>query len=153
MLLIILFAPSFPSLYKSSVLPVSLSSLNVISVCSCLPRSLFCVPNKVFQRKFLVSGSPVCTVTEHSTQTTLPPRRWSSLPASLPLAGETSHSWNTPLNSAGSRQDQKSTTRLSSSCFDSGKLPSPHGSPRHHGIVLERGGLPVSGKFPVPSRS
>ncbi len=127
MLLIILFAPSFPSLYKSSVLPVSLSSLNVISVCSCLPRSLFCVPNKVFQRKFLVSsflvpGSPVCTVTEHSTQTTLPPRRWSSPPASLPLAGETSHSWNTPLNSAGSRQDQKSTTRLSSSCFNSGQI-------------------------------
>ncbi len=36
----ILFAPSFPALYKSSVLPVSLSSLNVISVCTCLQRSL-----------------------------------------------------------------------------------------------------------------
>ncbi len=30
--LIILFAPSFPSLYKSSVFPVSLSSINVISL-------------------------------------------------------------------------------------------------------------------------
>ncbi len=41
---------------------------------------------------------------------------------SLPLAGETSHSWNTPPNSAGSRRDQKSTTRQSSSCFDSGQI-------------------------------
>ncbi len=39
-LLIILFAPSFPSLYKSSVFPVSLSSINVIPyVCTCLQRS------------------------------------------------------------------------------------------------------------------
>ncbi len=36
-LLIILFAPSFPSLYKSSVFPVSLSSINVILVCTCSP--------------------------------------------------------------------------------------------------------------------
>ncbi len=40
MSVIILFAPSFPALYKSSVLPVSLSSLNIISVCTCLQRSL-----------------------------------------------------------------------------------------------------------------
>ncbi len=41
-LLIILFAPSFPSLYKSSVFPVSLSSINVIpqcpvGMCTCAP--------------------------------------------------------------------------------------------------------------------
>ncbi len=48
-LLIILFAPSFPSLYKSSVFPVSLSSINVILVCTCSPAiSIF--PNKVFKR-------------------------------------------------------------------------------------------------------
>ncbi len=29
----------------------------------------------------------------------------------------------------------------------------PRGSPRHHRIVLERGDLPASGKFPVPSRN
>ncbi len=34
-----------------------------------------------------------------------------------------------------------------------GQLPLPYGSPRHHSIVLERGDLPVSGKFPVPSRN
>ncbi len=34
-----------------------------------------------------------------------------------------------------------------------GKLPAPYGSPRHHGIVLERGDLPVSGKLLVPSRN
>ncbi len=63
-----------PSLYKSSVLPVSLSSLNVISVCSMYPAiSVIAVfPNKVSCKKFLVSsfcvpGSPVypvCTVTQ-----------------------------------------------------------------------------------------
>ncbi len=48
-LLIILFAPSFPSLYKSSVFPVSLASINVILVCTCSPAiSMF--PNKVFKR-------------------------------------------------------------------------------------------------------
>ncbi len=49
--LIILFVPSFPSLYKSSVFPVSLSSINVIpGVCTCLQRSMFCVQIKVFKR-------------------------------------------------------------------------------------------------------
>ncbi len=138
MSLIILFAPSFPSLYKSSVFPVSLSSLNVISVCSCIPRSLFCVANKVFQKKLIVPrscvpGSPcVPRVTEDSTKTRLPTlptpgdstktKRWSSPPASLPLAGGTSHSRSTPPNSAGSLRDQSSTTRQSSSCFDSGQI-------------------------------
>ncbi len=125
---IILFAPSFPPLYKSSVLPVSLSSLNVISVCSCIPRSLFCVANKVFQKKLIVPrscvpGSPcVPRVTEDSTKTKLPPKQWSSPLASLPLAGGNSHLWNTPPNSAGSRRDQDSTMRQSSSCFDSGQI-------------------------------
>ncbi len=32
-------------------------------------------------------------------------------------------------------------------------LPPPHGSPKHHRIMLERGDLPVSGKFPGPSRN
>ncbi len=43
----------------------------------------------------------------------------------------------------------------SSICFGLGQITSalsaPYGSPRHHRIVLERGDLPVSGKFPVPS--
>ncbi len=34
-----------------------------------------------------------------------------------------------------------------------GLLPSPHRPPRHHRIVLERRGLPVSGKCPGPSRN
>ncbi len=42
-LLIILFAPSFPSLYKSSVFPVSLSSINVISFGVYLFSSDLCV--------------------------------------------------------------------------------------------------------------
>ncbi len=41
-LLIILFAPSFPSLYKSSVFPVSGSSINVISFGVYLFSSVLC---------------------------------------------------------------------------------------------------------------
>ncbi len=147
---IILFAPSFPPLYKSSVLPVSLSSLNVISVCSCIPRSLFCVANKVFQKKLIVPrscvpGSPcVPRVTEDSTKTKLPPKQWSSPPASLPLAGGNSHLWNTPPNSAGSRRDQDSTMRQSSSCFDSRQITiTPWISQTPRDCVGERGSTGV----------
>ncbi len=64
---------------------------------------------KFLVSSFLVPGSPVYTVTEDSTKTKLPPKRWSLPPASLPLAGGTSHSRNTPPNSAGSLRDQNST--------------------------------------------
>ncbi len=69
MLLIILFAPSFPSLYKSSVFPVSLSSINVILVCTCSPAiSLYL--NKVLNElpRLLVPGSPRTSVTEYWTR-------------------------------------------------------------------------------------
>ncbi len=75
-LLIILFAPSFPSLYKSSVFPVSLSSINVIpSVCTCLQRSLFYVTLKCLNEvhRLLVPGTPV-----HPWQNT-GPTRWLQL--------------------------------------------------------------------------
>ncbi len=68
-LLIILFAPSFPSLYKSSVFPVSLSSINVILVCTCSPAiSMF--PNKVFKRSSTPPRSwhPRTSVTEYWTR-------------------------------------------------------------------------------------
>ncbi len=67
-LLIILLAPSFPSLYKSSVFPVSWSSINVILVCTCSPAiSMF--PNKVFKRSSTPPRSwhPRTSVTEYWT--------------------------------------------------------------------------------------
>ncbi len=76
-LLIILFAPSFPSPYKSSVFPVSLSSLNVIpEVCTCLQRSLLspCFTIKCVSRSSLYPRSwhprtpwqPSCSDTSNS---------------------------------------------------------------------------------------
>ncbi len=94
MSIIILFAPSFPALYKSLVLPVSLSSLNVITSLVCVPvsRDLCClrVPCSVFSikvcsKKFLVSSflipvflAPLCNpgVTEDSTKIQLPLRHF-----------------------------------------------------------------------------
>ncbi len=52
MSLIILFAPSFPSLYKSSVFPVSLSSLNVITCVKFVSRDLCCLRVPCFQIKY-----------------------------------------------------------------------------------------------------
>ncbi len=76
-----------------------------------------------------------------------------SPPASLPLSGGPSHSWSTPQNSAGSLRCQNSMMWPSSICFGSGLAtitPWISQTPRDG---LERRYLPVSGKFPVPSRS
>ncbi len=71
-LLIILFAPSFPSLYKSSVFPVSLSSINVIpGVCVPVSSDLCSVwLLKCFKEVqcILVPGTPCTSVTEYWTQ-------------------------------------------------------------------------------------
>ncbi len=71
-LLIILFAPSFPSLYKSSVFPVSLSSINVIpGVCVPVSSDLCSVwLLKCFKevQRLLVPGTPCTSVTEYWTQ-------------------------------------------------------------------------------------
>ncbi len=82
-----------------------------------------------------------------------PLRRWNSPPASSLSSSGTSPLWSMPGNSVGSPQWQRWRTRPSSTCSDTGLLPSPRRPPRHHWTYVERRGLPVSGKCPGPSRN
>ncbi len=125
-------------------------------MCICLQRSLCCLLKVYVSKKFLVSAFPCSRVDRDRRQhqkrrkeglngVRRPPLR--PHPVGPPLHGvRRGILWARRGDGGAGRGPPPPVPAR-------GLLSSPHRPPRHHRIVLERRGLPVSRKCPGPSRN